>query len=255
MLWAIGFWMLLLSLAAHAQLKVVTLLRGMVIDQQTGTPVGTDFELRDSNGKLLQQGRSDGQRGTFELVLNPAQRYIITFRGYNVLRQSDTIVVPANSTYTELSQTFRVRVLRPGMELLRIHAFEPGGSVLRTTVHPVLDELKQVLNRNRSLRVEVHISILDTRLVEEPAAASPAKRSKKQRREAVPAAPPTLLERANALLTARAEAVRQYLLSGVRDAEERVRIVPEIPPLPIARPIREIPTVTVFVSQVRDLLE
>ncbi len=255
MVQTIGIGLLLLSLAAHAQLKVVTLLRGTVVDQQTGAPVGADFELRDSSGKLLQQGRSESQRGTFELILNPGQRYTITFRGYNVLQQSDTIVVPPSTTYTELSQTFRIRVLRPGMELLRIQAFEPGSSVLRTAAHPALDELKQLLNRNRSLRVEIHISILDTRLVEEPTARAPAQKPKKKHRESMPVAPPTLLERANNLLEARAEAVRRYVLPGVRDAEERVRIVPEIPPLPIARPIPGIPTVTVFVSQVRNLLE
>ncbi|MCS7177170.1 MAG: hypothetical protein NZ960_06090 [Candidatus Kapabacteria bacterium] len=253
-------WLLLagaLSLTvAEAQIKVVTLLRGTVVDRQTGTPVGTEFEVRDANGKLVQQGRSDSRRGTFELVLTPGQRYLISFRGYNVLRQTDTVDVPPSDQYTELSQTFRVQVLRPGMELLRIHAFDPGSTTLRPSAHAALNELKELLNRNRSLRVNVHIAILDTRLIDEPAPPQRQRWEKRQSRATVPPAPtPTLLERAQRLLEARADAVRRYLMPNVRDAEERIRITPEIPPLPIVRPIPEAPTVTVFVDQVRDLLE
>jgi len=254
-----GFVLLALyGTSAFCQLKVVTLLRGTVLDQQAGTPVGTEFEVRDLTGRIIQQGRSDARTGTFELILQPGQRYTITFRGYNVLRQTDTIDVPPSKEYTELPQTFRVRLLRQGMELLRLHAFEPGQSVLRPSVYPQLDELKQLLNRNRSLRISVHVAILDTRMLDEPAAASQQSRKKAGRSRGTslqPVAPPTLLERAQALLNARAEAIRQYLTKGVRDAEERIRIVPEIPPLPIARPLLEAPTVTVFVDQVRELLD
>ncbi len=249
---------LLLPLAlatTHAQLKVVTLLQGTVLDRQTKGPVGTEFEIRDSAGKILQQGRSDSRRGTFEVVLQPGQRYTITFRGYNVLRQTDTFELPPSTTYSEVSKTFSVQLLRPGIELLRIHAFDPGSAKLRATAYSELDQLKQLLNRNRSLRVSVHISILDTRLVEEPPRSQVKSSTRKRRSQEPTTPPPTLLERANSLLNARADAVRQYLLPGVRDAEERIRIVPEIPPLPIARPIPIAPTVTVFVDQVRDLLE
>ncbi|MEN3026681.1 MAG: hypothetical protein ABDH31_03100 [Chlorobiota bacterium] len=257
-------WLLLagaLSLTvAEAQIKVVTLLHGTVIDRQTGTPVGTEFELRDANGKLVQQGRSDSPRGTFELILTPGQRYLISFRGYNVLRQTDTVDVPPSNQYTELSRTFRVQVLRPGMELLRIHAFDPGSTTLRPSAHAALNELKELLNRNRSLRVNVHVRILDTRLVDEPAPPQRQRREKRQSKAqskvTVPPVPtPTLLERAQRLAEARADAVRRYLMPNVRDAEERIRITPEIPPLPIVRPIPEAPTVSVFVDQVRDLLE
>ncbi|MCS7169212.1 MAG: hypothetical protein NZ949_01160, partial [Candidatus Kapabacteria bacterium] len=86
----ITLWGIVSLSVAHTQLKVVTLLRGTVVDQQTRTPVGTDFELRDLGGKILQQGRSDSRTGTFEAVLQPGRRYIVTFRGYNDLRQSDT---------------------------------------------------------------------------------------------------------------------------------------------------------------------
>jgi hypothetical protein len=233
----------------------VTLLRGSVLDRETGKPVGTDFEVRSIDGKLLQQGRSDAQRGTFEVVLQPGQRYIFTFRGYNILRQSDTLELPPSKEYSEVSHVFRVRLLRPGMLLLQLRAFEPGQTTLLPSARPALDELKQLLNRNRSLRITVNVSIIDTRLMDEPAS-SPKQKSRKQRKGSAPApAPSPLLERAQAFAHARIEAVRAYLLPGVRDAEERIRFVPDIPPLPIARPIVEAPTVTVFVDQVRDLLE
>lgn len=254
------WWGCVLLSTASAQLKVVTLLRGTVVDQQTGTPVGTEFEIRDAaTGKILQQGRSESRRGTFEAVLQPGQRYIITFRGYNVLRKSDTIELPESKEYSEVPHTFTVRLLRPGMELVRLHAFDPGKTTLRSSVYAALEELKQLLNRNRSLRITVQVSILDTRLVE-GARTNPSSRQRRTKQKAgsgqlAPGASPTLLEQAQNLANARAEALRQYLVPGVRDAEERIRFTLDIPPLPIARPIPEAPTVTVFVDQVRELLE
>lgn len=255
MLWLVGALLCCGVSAPFAQLKVVTLLRGTVVDQQTGTPVGTEFDIRDAaTGKILQQGRSDSRRGTFEAVLQPGQRYVVTFRGYNVLRQSDTLELPASREYTELAKTFTVRLLRPGMELLRLHAFEPGKAVLRPSASAALDELKQLLNRNRSLRVTVQVSILDTRILESGTSSHPSRRQRK-RKTTPQEAPPTLLEQAQSLANARAEALRQYLLPGVRDGEERIRFSLDIPPLPLARPLPEAPTVTVFIDQVRELVE
>ncbi len=247
------------SVSAPAQLSVVVLLRGTVVDSTTGTPVGTEFELRDLSGKRLQMGRSDSRTGNFELVLQPGQSYVLTFRGYNVLRRSDTVRIPAVREYTELPIRFSVRVLRKGMELLRLHAFDPGSTTLRPQARQQLEELVQLLNRNRSLRVSVHVAMLDTRFMDEPAPAkgTSPKSSARKRSRAVPApaAPPApLLERAQQFLQARADAVAKAL-AGVRDGEERVRIVPEIPPLPITRPLFEAPTVTVFVDDVRELVE
>ncbi len=255
------------SASASAQLSVVVLLRGTVVDSTTGTPVGTEFELRDLSGKRLQMGRSDSRTGSFELVLQPGQSYVLTFRGYNVLRKSDTVRIPAVREYTELPMRFSVRVLRKGMELLRLHAFDPGSTTLRPQARQQLEELVQLLNRNRSLRVSVHVAMLDTRFVDEPAPGKgePApgkgtspKSSSRKRSGAAPApseaAPPTLLERAQQFLQARADAVAKAL-AGVRDGEERIRIVPELPPLPIVRPLSVAPTVTVFVDDVRELVE
>jgi hypothetical protein len=243
------------SASASAQLSVVVLLRGTVVDSTTGTPVGTEFELRDLSGKRLQMGRSDSRTGSFELVLQPGQSYVLTFRGYNVLRKSDTVRIPAVREYTELPMRFSVRVLRKGMELLRLHAFDPGSTTLRPQARQQLEELVQLLNRNRSLRVSVHVAMLDTRFVDEPAPAkgTSPKSSSRKRSGAAPA-PPTLLERAQQFLQARADAVAKAL-AGVRDGEERIRIVPELPPLPIARPLSVAPTVTVFVDDVRELVE
>jgi len=248
------------SASASAQLSVVVLLRGTVVDSTTGTPVGTEFELRDLSGKRLQMGRSDSRTGSFELVLQPGQSYVLTFRGYNVLRKSDTVRIPAVREYTELPMRFSVLVLRKGMELLRLHAFDPGSTTLRPQARQQLEELVQLLNRNRSLRVSVHVAMLDTRFVDEPAPAkgTSPKSSSRKRSGAVPApsgaAPPTLLERAQQFLQARADAVAKAL-AGVRDGEERIRIVPELPPLPIVRPLSVAPTVTVFVDDVRELVE
>jgi len=248
------------SASASAQLSVVVLLRGTVVDSTTGTPVGTEFELRDLSGKRLQMGRSDSRTGSFELVLQPGQSYVLTFRGYNVLRKSDTVRIPAVREYTELPMRFSVRVLRKGMELLRLHAFDPGSTTLRPQARQQLEELVQLLNRNRSLRVSVHVAMLDTRFVDEPApekGTSP-KSSSRKRSGAAPApseaAPLPLLERAQQFLQARADAVAKAL-AGVRDGEERIRIVPELPPLPIVRPLSVAPTVTVFVDDVRELVE
>jgi hypothetical protein len=248
------------SASTSAQLSVVVLLRGTVVDSTTGTPVGTEFELRDLSGKRLQMGRSDSRTGSFELVLQPGQSYVLTFRGYNVLRKSDTVRIPAVREYTELPMRFSVRVLRKGMELLRLHAFDPGSTTLRPQARQQLEELVQLLNRNRSLRVSVHVAMLDTRFVDEPAPAkgtSPKSSSRKRSRTAPApseAAPLPLLERAQQFLQARADAVAKAL-AGVRDGEERIRIVPELPPLPIVRPLSVAPTVTVFVDDVRELVE
>lgn len=138
---------------AHPQSSTTLLLRGTIINQHTSAPVAVKYKITGPGNKILKgKSRSDG---TFEQILEAGASYTILFSGHDILRQKDTLNMPAVDKYMEEKRDFPITVLKSGLQLKAFSAFEAGQSTLTASGRSKLDEVLKMVKQNRSLYVSV----------------------------------------------------------------------------------------------------
>lgn len=142
-----------LFIPRSAGAQVNMLLKATVTDEITGKPFSLNYEISGIGDK--KKGRSNANNGTFEAVLKAGESYTIVFTGDDVLRTEEQFSVPPSEKYFEHTLPFKVKRLATGMELFRLHGYERGQTSLSSEATAKLTELKNVMNRNRSLRIAV----------------------------------------------------------------------------------------------------
>lgn len=230
----------------HAQTKVVTLLQGTLTDEATGKPITADFEITDPAGAKTR-GKSASNNGSYQAVLEPGSTYTISFSSFDILRKTETISLPPSEKYSIVVKDYKIQKLRSGMELNALHAFKAGQSNLSTQATEYLNELKEMMRRNRSLTVIINtfgdealkpptpiVIPVDTTPVPKPTAKKGKSKSKKVEPPPPPPPPPAPVEVVPAeplidhLSVQRGDAVKLYL-HDVKNAESRVKIITDTP--------------------------
>ncbi len=230
----------------HAQTKVVTLLQGTLTDEATGKPIAVDFEITDPVGAKTR-GKSASNNGSYQAVLEPGNTYTVSFSSFDILRKTETIVLPSSEKYSIVVKDYKIQKLRSGMELNALHAFKAGQSNLSTQATEYLNELKEMMRRNRSLTVIINtfgdellkpptpiVIPVDTTPVIKPTAKKGKSKSKKVEPPPPPPPPQAPVEVIPAeplidhLSVQRGDAVKLYL-QDVKNAESRIKIITDTP--------------------------
>ncbi|MFN8361053.1 MAG: hypothetical protein U0264_14155 [Candidatus Kapaibacterium sp.] len=231
------------SVQLSSQTKVVTLLQGTITDEATGKPVGCDFEITDAAGAKTR-GKSAGNNGSYQAVLEPGGTYTIMLYSYDILRLTSTITLPESKGYSVAVRDFKVQKLRSGMELHSLHAFNAGQSTLTADATTALGELKEMMRRNRTLTVIV-TAYGDAELLPppppapvEPVVEAKPKKGKAPKGKKVepppPPPPPAPVDTVppkpliDELAVARGAALKAFL-QDVKNAELRVKIITDAP--------------------------
>ena len=139
----------------------VILMQGKIIDKATGQPVGTSFRFTSESGKK-NQSRSGANDGSYQVVLNTGENYYLALKEYVVVDPSAYFQLPANSSYSEITQNIYVRKVTTGVELFSFKAFEPNSKTLLDKVHQTLTEIKFFMGMNPNLNLKIIISSADS---------------------------------------------------------------------------------------------
>lgn len=227
----------------NAQTKVVTLLQGTITDEASGKFVGADFEITDAAGAKTR-GKSAPNNGSFQAVLEPGGTYTISLFSFDILRKTETLVLPASEKYSIVTKDYKVQKLRAGMELNALHAFKAGQSNLSPQAVEYFTELKEMMRRNRSLTIIIN-TYGDELLKPPPPPAppvvetkpEPVKKGKTKGKKVVeppPPPPPAPVEVVppepliDHLSVQRGEAVK-LILQEVKNSESRIKIITDAP--------------------------
>lgn len=226
----------------NAQTKVVTLLQGTITDEASGKFVGADFEITDAAGAKTR-GKSAPNNGSFQAVLEPGGTYTISLFSFDILRKTETLVLPPSEKYSIVTKEYKVQKLRAGMELNALHAFKAGQSNLSPQAVEYFNELKEMMRRNRSLTVIINTygdEVLKPPTPPAPApepTPEPVKKGKSKGKkvvEAPPPPPPAPVEVVppepliDHLAVQRGEAVK-LILQDVKNSESRIKIITDAP--------------------------
>jgi hypothetical protein len=134
----------------NAQLGEQVMLKAKVVDVTTGKPMSIELEFKPDNGRKFVV-KSQEESGTFDQLLQGSTHFEVTFDGDNVYRETiDYTTGSAKDGYSEITHTFKVKALKPGVKVDEMELFGPGNNDLTAAGKAALKKMKLSMRFNRN---------------------------------------------------------------------------------------------------------
>lgn len=139
-------------------LKVVTLLKGKVIDEGTATPLRATITLIDNEtNRIVTRITSNPTTGDFEIVIPHGGNYGVLTDLPGYLFNSINFNLPAFAEYQELdTHIIMVRAEVGSKVILKNIFFDIGKSDLKTESLSELERIRDLLEKNAKLKVQIN---------------------------------------------------------------------------------------------------
>ncbi len=138
--------------------KVVTVLKGQVIDETTAEPLAAVISLvNNENKKLMSKIYSNPETGAFELVIPHGGNYGVATEKVGYLFNSLNFNVPKFAEYQEIDlHIIMVRADVGSKVVLKNIFFDVGKFDLKTESLSELDKIKDLLTGSPNLKVQIN---------------------------------------------------------------------------------------------------
>ncbi|HEV8514012.1 MAG TPA: OmpA family protein [Cyclobacteriaceae bacterium] len=138
--------------------KVVTILRGKVIDENTAAPLNATVTLVDNEtGKVLSKIYSDPTSGDFELHIPHGGNYGVTTESVGYLFNSINFNLPKFAEYQEIdTHIIMVRTEIGSKVVLRNIFFDVGKFNLKDQSVSEVQKVQELLAKNPQLKVQIN---------------------------------------------------------------------------------------------------
>jgi hypothetical protein len=212
----------------HAQNTSTILLKGIIRDIQSGAAVGTDYEITDEAGNKVANAKSHPKTGMYSAALKPGASYTILFNGFDIVKSKQNIVLEPAEKYQEITKDFTVQKLYTGMELYSLKAFEYSGNTLSAEAIQALNDIKEMLKKNRNL--SINITLLPDIAPPPVQISAPVIKSKKKGKNEVPVPVASPIQNHNlrneiepTLTASRVEAIKS-IFTEVKNLDSKLKI-------------------------------
>jgi len=140
------------------QKRVVSVLKGKVIDENTAKPLGATISLVDNETKkVLSKLTVDEATGDFELVIPHGGNYGVSTERVGYLFNSINFSVPKFAEYQEIDMhIIMVRAEVGSKVILKNIFFDTGKSDLRNESIAEIENIQELLKSNPLLRVQIN---------------------------------------------------------------------------------------------------
>jgi outer membrane protein OmpA-like peptidoglycan-associated protein len=142
----------------HKEKKIVTILRGKVIDETTADPLGAAIRLIDNNtNKVISKIDSDPVTGDFELVIPHGGNYGVATERQGYLFNSINFNLPKFAEYQEVdTHIIMVKAEIGSKVVLKNIFFDSGKADLRPESLAEVEKIQELLAANPDLRVQIN---------------------------------------------------------------------------------------------------
>ncbi|HYG17841.1 MAG TPA: OmpA family protein [Ohtaekwangia sp.] len=142
----------------HHDMKVVTLLKGKVIDEVTAAPLSAVVTLVDNQThKVVSRINVDGTTGDFELVVPHGGNYGVTTDRAGYLFNSINFSVPQFAAYQEIDMHIIMVKATVGSKVtLKNIFFDTGKADLKAESLSELEKIRELLTVNAHLKVQIN---------------------------------------------------------------------------------------------------
>jgi outer membrane protein OmpA-like peptidoglycan-associated protein/Tol biopolymer transport system component len=138
--------------------KVVTVLKGKVIDENTAAPLGAVMSLVDNETKkILSKVTVDSLTGNFELVIPHGGNYGVTTERPGYLFNSINFNLPKFAEFQEIdTHIIMVRAEVGSKTILKNIFFDVGKADLKQESISEIEKIQDLLNTNPLLKVQIN---------------------------------------------------------------------------------------------------
>ncbi len=142
----------------HKDLKVATVLKGKVIDEQSNKPLGALISLVDNETNLtITKINSNPETGDFELIIPHGGNYGVATDRAGYLFNSINFKVPQFAEYQEIDMSIIMVKAETGKKIvLKNIFFDVGKAELKNESLAELDKLNHLLATNPLLKVQIN---------------------------------------------------------------------------------------------------
>lgn len=140
---------------------VQILVKGTVIDEFTGKPVGASLEFRLESGRKFKIN-SNSISGEFEQVFNSGEKVQVVISNWDIARKTEEFVVKDTAAYSEQSVDFFVRKFEVDSPIFKFNLFEQNSSNFVNDYKAILDSLEQTFRFSRNIKVELRVNARDS---------------------------------------------------------------------------------------------
>lgn len=146
------------SIAAKKASKVITLLKGKVIDENSAAPLAAVISLIDNtNNKVVAKINSNPSTGEFELVIPHGGNYGVATEKSGYLFNSINFNLPAFADYQEIdTHIIMVKAEVGSKVVLKNIFFDVGKADLRPESISEVENIRELLVANPGLRVQIN---------------------------------------------------------------------------------------------------
>ena len=136
---------------------LLTVLKGMVIDEETKQPLESDIEITDNvKNAALSKQRSNSSTGNFLLSLPSGKNYGISVSAPGYLFHSENFELTDTAGYREVVKVIEMKRLTAGKIIVLNNVFyDFDRATLRPESTTELDVLAKLLEENPALRIEL----------------------------------------------------------------------------------------------------
>jgi len=142
----------------HKDLKIVTVLKGKVIDETTAVPLSATISLVDNEtNKVMAKINSDPQTGNFELTIPHGGNYGVATEKSGYLFNSINFNLPQFAEYQEIdTHIIMVKAEVGSKVVLKNVFFDIGKSDLKPESISEVEKIKELLVANPQLSVQIN---------------------------------------------------------------------------------------------------
>jgi hypothetical protein len=133
------------------------LLKGVIRDDVTGSPVSVNIEFKGSTGSKIKV-TSNSKDGFFEQILKAGESYDVILSNFDIIHKTDKVQIIDATQYQEQSKDFTVTRLTPGLQLYKISAFDKSSHAINDEVSKIFNDLQELMKFNRNVKFEVIIA-------------------------------------------------------------------------------------------------
>jgi outer membrane protein OmpA-like peptidoglycan-associated protein/tetratricopeptide (TPR) repeat protein len=142
----------------HKDMKIVTILKGKVIDETSAAPLSAVITLVDNtNQHIIAKINSNPQTGDFELVIPHGGNYGVATERAGYLFNSINFNVPQFAEYQEIDTHILMVKAEVGSKMvLKNIFFDVGKSDLKAESLAELEKIKELLSSDSQLKVQIN---------------------------------------------------------------------------------------------------
>ena len=142
----------------HKDLKIVTVLKGKVIDEISATPLSATISLvNNETNKVIAKINSDPVTGDFELTIPHGGNYGVATEKSGYLFNSINFNLPQFAEYQEIdTHIIMVKAEVGSKVVLKNIFFDPRKTVLKAESVAEVEKIKDLLISNPALRVQIN---------------------------------------------------------------------------------------------------